>query len=1408
MSLIKLPIFGSVVSNADPADLQKQLSPASANFNTSTPGILRLRDGATLNFIDGTRGINSIFLWSHPDLENGYEFLGYCNRRGILFRLNADLTNFSNLDSYDGVIPMGSDNSSSSTFGYSTDWVKTLYGTIPKTISFTALGSSVLLNMGLDQDSLLMSRIKDRKIFGAKFTIPTGTYLNRAIPSYPQTFIVSVSSNTDSGLLPDGTYRYNASPIFNGVNELPLNPDLSVSSGALIGGDPQQVKISVELDKANMPRNMTGIKIYRAPVSVGVPLSYRNIKQINFRAPKGANEQAIVSVSDADDTVSTGLNSRYAIFSPNSTFFPMNTLIYQINAQQSGGERIGYYSKSSSGVYTDVDESNVFISLFAERPDQLGDKIVINDEDHYFSVSSPFSQSSNEDTLAQDLSLADWDDLFATGWGSKLLYSMTTHDEAYEHAYNSQNGWENMDGVYLWVKCTYDRSTSASNVGLQTEGEKSFYFSNCYMGTNKLYFKEDLFAEPNTHLGASVEVDTTDDGTTNYTMTMADHGTNWLSILDDSSTGWLTSTLQTSPSNGSATIVSGDTIRVTLDDAVDYTIATNVVTVDYLDKGDIDKSMPPLSSKTKFDVRWKYSAYHGGRLFVANVILEPRDEHEEHDDMILFSESGMPSIIPIANYIRLRDPQGGGIQGLKSMGDSLAVFMDYGLYRLRIPTSDPKSYQVVESNENVGCVAPKSIVKVEDYMYFCGRGNIYKLDAMFRVKDIGDAILDTYLANPDLKNSIAQYDSLNEVVLFRFGNDKRIVWEYNIRSDEWNRSSYQGRVSSMVAGEDGQTYFMDNTHLVLDRADGSSNDDDTSDDPDDPCDPSFDFDQGYQDSSWNDLIEVYDSMEDVSDKLGATNYFNVATTVDSSAVEWKSGADIESSIKVGMTVSGYGIDSAYTVTVTGVDAGDSYNNIPPSFAISRPATESAVSPTPGFSSMWFYGHNDSTTFYGNRRTGTAFFNNHKDYVLLKEDDFSSSNLKLEHGWLYVPQVNSVDVNYSYVALEILDDNCNLFEVTGSNRPFVQCKLKMLDSSHWNTGLITGTTRFMPVYNYITPTDENGDENYPVPGSEVYAFFLQAELHKLIEQTEDGNVYEPYILGDFQTWELNTGSPDDPVVVTNTAKSRTIIIKAQSNNTPCLKADFEYGYNSWYIYWTDILWWRKYADFNVEHADTGTGSGTGGCTDPLATNYDATVNYDDGSCVFEDTTVDPPPSEATVIASDPDDDDNLYWADNLIHDSPGDRANFFTWLGAQSQDPGDIHVSDEGTIIMDIMKNPGNHSPATLMFRKYKVWGYVSDQAKYKPLKMTGTGVYGVPYIYIYWLLSVDCNAGDVPCVSYGEGNDLPTLTQTFTTGDEPFGSFPEIFLMSSSTSFPNSEDTAYAQMAHPSGYTPHYDQVG
>ena len=65
----------------------------------------------------------------------------------------------------------------------------------------------------------------------------------------------------------------------------------------------------------------------------------------------------------------------------------------------------------------------------------------------------------------------------------------------------------------------------------------------------------------------------------------------------------------------------------------------------------------------------------GNIHFVGNVKLDPGGLDETHPDFVMYSEFGMPDVIPISNFIAIRDQQGGSIIGMNRILNNLVVFM-------------------------------------------------------------------------------------------------------------------------------------------------------------------------------------------------------------------------------------------------------------------------------------------------------------------------------------------------------------------------------------------------------------------------------------------------------------------------------------------------------------------------------------------------------------------------------------------------------------------------------------------------------------------------------------------------------------------------------------------------------------
>jgi len=203
------------------------------------------------------------------------------------------------------------------------------------------------------------------------------------------------------------------------------------------------------------------------------------------------------------------------------------------------------------------------------------------------------------------------------------------------------------------------------------------------------------------------------------------------------------------------------------------------VDIYFYDYAHTDRSLHPLGTKDKAVVNYKYSAYASGRNFVGNVRLDPDSEAEDHGDWIIFSELGQPDVLPITNYIQIKDTQGGQITGLGKHLGSLVVFMERGIYRLDV-ASDPRHFALIESEENLGCIAPNSIITVAGQTFFAGQDNAYVIDTGFNISPISEPIKDIYLAASNLEQSRFFYDPKKARLLCRFGDDTQNIYCFDI----------------------------------------------------------------------------------------------------------------------------------------------------------------------------------------------------------------------------------------------------------------------------------------------------------------------------------------------------------------------------------------------------------------------------------------------------------------------------------------------------------------------------------------------------------------------------------------------------------------------------------------------------
>jgi hypothetical protein len=212
----------------------------------------------------------------------------------------------------------------------------------------------------------------------------------------------------------------------------------------------------------------------------------------------------------------------------------------------------------------------------------------------------------------------------------------------------------------------------------------------------------------------------------------------------------------------------------------DFTGIGDYSHVQWVDRDFIDGATHPNGS-TSQDVRFKYSSNLDGRQYVANVRISDGVETEDHPDWVMFSELLAPDQIPITNYISIADIQGGEITGLARLMGDLVVFQQKGIYRLAIPSADPTSWSLAESEPNLGCNAPDSIVEHQNSVFFAGPDHIYMLNSNFQAIPVTRTIRDTYQS---LYTSAARLhiDPKKERLLCRFGASSNTTYVLDLKT--------------------------------------------------------------------------------------------------------------------------------------------------------------------------------------------------------------------------------------------------------------------------------------------------------------------------------------------------------------------------------------------------------------------------------------------------------------------------------------------------------------------------------------------------------------------------------------------------------------------------------------------------
>jgi hypothetical protein len=250
-----------------------------------------------------------------------------------------------------------------------------------------------------------------------------------------------------------------------------------------------------------------------------------------------------------------------------------------------------------------------------------------------------------------------------------------------------------------------------------------------------------------------------------------------------------------------------------------------------IDYGLLDGVIHPLIGEKYIIVNGKYGIFAKGRMFVANVVLNPGggDEEEVHEDWLSYSEFNQPDVMPVSNYVPFNDNDGGPITGLQVLGDEILIIKKNHIYTMNISDGNPANWPIRKSSHNIGSVGERTSLVVRGSLYISSYDGIYKLTPnnlaesdrtptkTLKISDPIQDILDGYIAlySVAMEHIEPHYSPKEGVIHFHYYNsdaDQQTDFVYDLETLEWRKSlstSYPVIAKTSYVGADGELEFTD-----------------------------------------------------------------------------------------------------------------------------------------------------------------------------------------------------------------------------------------------------------------------------------------------------------------------------------------------------------------------------------------------------------------------------------------------------------------------------------------------------------------------------------------------------------------------------------------------------------------------
>ena len=792
--MIEIPIFGGLNTQYDAEDIPLEACVATTNFELDKPGLIYKRNPTNLEATLTTRNFTQAIKWVDPNSGNNY-WLVYCGLQDKIYRYDADWTNEED--------------------------TKTLTGL--SDVKILNFGQRLRFANGRDKKPGIYQYI-DRNYFwnsGIK-TFTDHDYDDTAPDNDDQSVVYAIAEETTSnGTLDDAnTYYYKFVPVFDGNQEAPLTADYISKSPASASDDTTFI-ITATFSSVNTAWNerLTAYKVYRATAFGGpyyhiatVSTLDNSDSSLNYQAGaicgQGLFDSGVSWTADALIGMELVIGSSSMGITDNTT----DVLVLDSTIAAVDSIWNDYYSIWNDGTiaYSQGFEGGGVDGWAAV----VGDSVSI--------VTTPVHSGSKILQASTDLGVAPGD---ARKTVTGLTASTTYYVQVWVSSLGTQNITLEVEGTTdvqsvgtAWTKLSVTKATGVGDTDLQIDisgdnNTQDIFIDDVVVSTGTFYEENSNgYAGVNTVIDGDLSLD------------REDIHADWRVIVGDNTNGNNDSTLaikrvinnvekaiKVDSDFAGNSLGTNQKLYLCKNYIWQSTANANEVNLKFYDTNLLEGSRH-LLGEANIEVNYKYAAYVGSRLYVANVKLDPDSEAEVHKDWIMFSEPTQPDVIPIVNYIQIRDLQGGEITGLAEIFGDLVVFMERGIYRLNVPSDDPSSWSLVEANENVGCIAPNSIEMVEGNVFFAGYDYLYMLTPNFEVFPVTLTIRDDYQGYASLDKTRTVYDIKKKRLLCRFGSEQNNIYALDLIAagsgqEVWNKLSITTDVEFFTIDENLDVYF-------------------------------------------------------------------------------------------------------------------------------------------------------------------------------------------------------------------------------------------------------------------------------------------------------------------------------------------------------------------------------------------------------------------------------------------------------------------------------------------------------------------------------------------------------------------------------------------------------------------------